>query len=499
MDETLSRRDFLNQCMGGACVAASSISSQIKNVDRPNFLLVLTDNQSWLHCGAMGDPIVKTPGFDSVATSGVLFRYAFAPSPSCTPSRSALLTGQDMWRLGEAGVLHGGFPAELPVFTDLLRDAGYLVGYTGKGWGPGRWNSHGRIVDPVGTAFNKHTVAGTASGIASLDYAKNFEDFLASRGKGQPFFFWFGAREPHRPFPRGLGLQQSKKLSDVPLPAFLPDVETIRSDFLDYYVEIEWLDQHIERMIHYLKQIDEYDNTFIVITSDNGIQMPRGITTLYDYGVRVPLAMAWGKRIRYGDVMDAVVNLIDLAPTFLEVAGIEIPPAMTGRSLMGLLWGKDEGTLYDFTVTGIERHTLCRPGGLPYPSRAIRTHEFLYIRNYEPDRWPAGAPDYKSIPQGYYGDVDRSPTKTWMLEHAENPNVGDVFTLCFGKRPGEELYHVPTDPDQIHNLAQNPAYQEAKAQLAIKLDAYLKKTQDPRSNGQSPWDAYPYYSIEKEL
>lgn len=492
----------MGTCAGGlGLLAMNSVeavgeSTNAPTVSKPNILFVLSDNQSWCHCSVMGDPVVRTPAMDRVARQGILFHQGYAPCPSCTPSRAATLTGQDIWRLEEAGLLWGGFPAKFPVYTDLLRDAGYHVGYTGKGWGPGNWRSHGRTTDPAGEGYNRLRGDDAPPGISRRDYAANFEAFLKDREDGQPFCFWFGAQEPHRPFPEGIGLQEGKKPAAVPVPAFLPDCPVIRNDFLDYYSEIEWFDRHLGRMLDHLEALGELGNTLVVVTSDNGIQMPRGITTLYDHGVHVPLALCWGDRVRANQTSNAFVNLIDLAPTFLDAAGVPVPEQMTGRSLLPLITEGTGEQEREYVVTAIERHTVCRPDNLGYPSRAIRTHEYLYIRNYEPERWPAGAPDFKAAAQGYYGDIDRSPTKAWMMEHAEDPDVRDSFALCFGKRPAEELYYLPDDPDQVNNVAQAPAHEVARKKLAARLEAYLKQTADPRMQGKSPWDQYPYNAIE---
>jgi len=136
---------------------------------------------------------------------------------------------------------------------------------------------------------------------------------------------------------------------------------------------------------------------------------------------------------------------------------------------------------------------LCRPNDVGYPSRAIRTHRWLYIRNYEPDRWPAGGPDFHSPHQDTYGDIDNGPTKTYMMQHKDDPNVAPLFQLAFGKRPAEELYDVRKDPDQIRNLAANPAFAATKKKLRARLKQYQRDTKDPRVAGKSPWDNYPYY------
>lgn len=491
-----TRRAFLGQSLAGMAAATAGMGkARAAARERPNILLVVTDNQSWPHTSAMGDPVVNTPAFDRVAAEGALFPNAFCPSPSCTPSRSSILTGQDMWRLGVGGVLHGGLPAKYPLFTDLLRDAGYRVGYSGKGWGPGRWDQDGRTVNPTGEAYNRRYMPEAPKDIFRHDYAANLADLLADCGEGQPFCFWMGPKEPHRPFAAGYGRETGKDAAAVRVPAFLPDNETIRNDFLDYYAEIEWADRQLARVLELLESKGILDSTLIIVTSDNGIQMPRGITTLYDYGVRVPLAVRWGGRFN-GLKPDALVNLTGLAPTVLEAAGVAVPNQMTGESLLPLLREGGGPAARPYVVTGIERHSLCRPGEVGYPSRALRTKEWLYVRNFAPDRWPAGAPDYTAPAQGVYGDVDNGPTKSWMLEHQDDPEVRPLFERCFGKRPAEELYRVPDDPDQVHNLADAPAHAATLAQLRGMLQKHLKSTGDPRARGEAPWDTYPYYYLK---
>ncbi len=462
---------------------------------RPNFLFAISDDQSWLHTGAMGDPNVETPAFDRIAREGVLFTHAFTAAPSCTPSRSAILTGQSIWRLEDAGVLMGTIPSKFALFPLLLEDAGYETGYTGKAWGPGDWQAGGLERYPTGREFARRTYESIPPGIRNNNYAVNFDDFLAQRQKDMPFFFWYGASEPHRAYDYDAGVKKGKSPETVSVPAFLPDTDEVRRDILDYYVEIEWFDAHLMRMIEALEKTGELDNTIIVVTSDNGMPFPRAKTTLYDWGVRMPMAIRWPEKVPGGRRVDDLVSHADFAPTFLEAAGIPVPDMMTGRSLLNVLTSAKGGRVdpsRDRVFTAIERHTWTRPNGAPYPSRAIRTADYLYIRNYEPDLWPAGDPDLDAEPQSFYGDVDRCPTKTFMLQEPNKRKFAREFDLSFGRRPAEELYKVAEDPGQINNLANHPNYADTHKELSDALAAHLEETGDPRSRGESPWDYYPY-------
>ncbi len=466
-----------------------------QNESRPNILFVLADDQSWLHTGIAGDPMIKTPGFDRVALEGILFQHAFASSPSCTASRSAILSGQDFWRTREAGVLMGAIPPDLKLFSHLLDDEGYHVGYTGKGWAPGNWSYLGLDKDPLVKAYNDELEKEIAYGIDRRNYTANFKAFLDDRPEGSPFFFWFGSTEPHREYQYGVGGKEgglNPELLEV--PEFWPDNEIVRQDILDYYYEIMWYDTHLLGMLHELEVLGELDNTIVIVTSDNGMPFPRAKVNLYDWGTRMPLAIRWGKQIESGRVVDDLVSLTDIAPTILEAANLPVPAEMTGKSLLPILSSAQEGIVdptRDQVFTGLERHTYCRPGGATYPSRAIRTMDYLYIRNFEPDRWPTGGSEFISSNKTTHGDVDACPTKSFILDN--QAVIPDYYDWNFGKRPVEELYDVKNDPAQTNNLAANSEYQQIKDDLAERLTVYLEKTEDPRIAGEDPWKSYIYH------
>jgi arylsulfatase A-like enzyme len=206
--------------------------------------------------------------------------------------------------------------------------------------------------------------------------------------------------------------------------------------------------------------------------------------------------------------MEDFVSLTDLAPTFLEAAGVPVPPDMTGRSLLPLLSSGKSGWIdkgRDCAFFGRERHDSYRlendqPVG--YPMRAMRTDQFLYIRNFKPDRWPNGAPynvedlalaaDYTRHEEAPYRDMDASLTKSWLLAHRAEPEAGRLLELTVGKRPAEELYALAADPDSLRNLAADPFRTEIRRKLAAQLDAVLRKTADPRLTDafdRPPWVA----------
>ncbi len=461
---------------------------------RPNILLMISDDQSWTYTGAAGDPTLRTPAIEALAREGVLFSHAFSVCPICSPSRAAILTGQPIWRLNEAANQAGPLDVELTCYTDLLQVSGYRVGYTGKGWEPGNVALTSRSRNPAGDESNQ---------MGKWNPVANFQVFLDSLPEGTPFCFWWGSHFPHRPFAETLAHEKTVPIDSSAVPPIWPKGPAVIGDVKRYLADVQKFDGEVGRAYEILEARGMLDNTLIVVTSANGMPFPRAKANLYDLGTRMPLVILWRGQIPGGRVVDDFVPLTDLAPTFLEAAGRGAPRGMIGSSLMSMLQSGKSGRVdmaRDFVVTARERHANSRAGSVGYPSRAIRTYDFLYIRNYEPDRWPAGDPPD-------YGDVDSwnlsytSPTKEYMMQYSNDPVVKPLFNLCFEKRPAEELYDLRSDGHEIKNVLAVPPpdgqplgadYEAVRKQLAESLDRYLKQTGDPRATGEKAlWDTYP--------
>lgn len=472
----------------GAATAGVAISllgaSQSLAQERPNILLAISDDQSWLHTSAAGSEWISTPHFDRIAREGVYAQNCHASAPICTPARASLLSGREPWQLEEAMVLLSTFPRHYTVFPEILEQAGYHVGVTDKGWGPGQhWGTAGWPHNPAGPSYSAIKTTPPTTGMSEVDYAANFEAFLDDRAEGQPFCFWYGAKEPHVRYEAGSGLAVGIDPSNVVVPPFLPDTPQVRSDLADYALEIQYFDQHLGLMLQKLEEIGELDNTLIIVTGDNGMPFAHAKGTCYEYGTHVPLAVRWGSRIPPGKQMREVISFTDFAPTILEAAGLPIPPSMSGESFLSILTG--EASRNDtWCVTGRERQNHARDDFLGYPIRALRTERWLYVHNFKPERWPAGKPDL-------YLDVDPLPYKDELIASQDDPAKASFVAWAFGKRPQEELYHIGNDPGCLNNLAADPAHAERLATLRAQLMQHLRDTHDPRAYGYGDiFDSY---------
>ncbi len=469
-------------CLGATALIITGCKKEA--VQRPNILFAIADDWGWPHASIYGDPVVQTPAFDRLAREGVLFNHAYISSPSCTPSRNAILTGQYHWRLGPGANLWSTLDPATPVYPLLLEDAGYKIGRFRKSWGPGDisdWERH-----PAGHDFTK----------------KGFSAFMAERTDDQPFCFFLGSSDPHRPYDRGAGVESGMDLDKIRLFECFPDNEIVRSDVADYYYEVQRFDTLVASAIKILEEYGELENTIIVMTGDHGMPFPRCKSNNYDSGARIPFAVRWGSDIKNpGRVLDDFISTTDLAPTFLELAGVEIPEVMSGQSFVNLLRSSEKGKVdmekRNFVLHGKERHVPGQEedmGG--YPVRAIRTHDYLYIRNFKEKRWPSGTPNYKeaAIPYCWLGDCDNGPTKSYIVDTQNKDEQHQLlYQLAFGKRPAEELYDCKKDPEQLVNVAEDPAYAEIKEKLSAQLMAQLLATEDPRATGGGDdFDEVPY-------
>jgi arylsulfatase A-like enzyme len=514
---TVSRRLVL------IAFALCAQAAKAEEGSRPNILFAFADD--WGRCasiyakldgpGTIND-VVRTPNFDRLAEEGVLFRSAFVSAPSCTPCRSALVSGQHFWRTGRGAILRGAvWDGSQPSFPLLLHDAGYHIGETYKVWSPGTpvdapFGAGRFAYEQAGRRFGQfsQTVTRLVSRGSDIEAAKNalydevrknFDNFLADRQPNQPFCYWFGATNVHRKWEQGSGQALWGIDPDDlkgKMPPFLPDVPEVRQDLADYFGEIAAFDAALGVLRMRLEEIGELDDTLFVVSGDHGPPgFPHGKCNLYDFGARVSLAMRWGGA-KPGRVVDDLISLTDFAPTFLDLAGVDIPEQMTGRSLVSVLTSKRSGQVdpqRTAVFIGRERHVEnARADFAPYPQRALRTHEFLYIINFKPERWPQGDPyrldgdnpptleELTDVTRTTLADEDAGPTKAWLVSRRNDPQWREHFEWAYGKRPGEELYDLQRDPHQTTNVAAAPAYARQRAQLEQQLLNELKRTGDPR-------------------
>jgi N-sulfoglucosamine sulfohydrolase len=465
---------------------------------KPNILIVMGDDISFPHMGAYGTSWINTPGFDRVASQGLLFGNAYTPNAKSSPSRACFLTGRNSWQLEEAANHVPYFPAKFTTFIEALGKNGYYTGYTAKGWAPGvAIDSAGRPRQLTGNPFNDKKLVPPSSGISRIDYAANFEDFLNTRKGDQPFCFWYGSNEPHRDYEYGSGVKRGgKKLEDIPeIYGFWPDNEVVRNDLLDYAFEIEHFDSHLVKMLDILKKRGELDNTIVIVTADNGMPFPRVKGQAYEYSNHMPLAIMWGKGIKQpGRKIFDFISFIDFAPTLLELAGISPEKArmqpMQGRSFSYLFRTGKSGFVdksRDYALVGKERHDVGRPDDKGYPVRGIVKEGFLYLRNFKPGRWPAGNPE-----TGYL-NCDGGPTKSLILTLHRAGISKNYWDMSFGLRSSDELYDIGKDPACINNLANNAGYSSHMQNLMNLMFDELRAQNDPRITGNGDiFDKYPY-------
>jgi arylsulfatase A-like enzyme len=463
-----------------------SLFAQSKN-ERPNILFILADDASFAHFSANGSAWIKTPAFDNIAKNGLLFKKAYTPNAKCGPSRACILTGRNSWQLEELANHNAYWPAKYQSVFEDLKQNGYATGYTGKSWAPGEAGKiNGKAREVTGKAYQSRKLVPPTKEISNTDYENNFKDFLNEKKENEPFAFWFGCWEPHRAYEYGTGAKfglDKNKIDD--LPPFYPDVDSVRNDFLDYAFELQYFDAQITKMLKVLEDKNLLDNTIIIVTSDNGMPFPRIKGQEFEFSNHLPMAVMWKNGIQNpGRKIDDFVSFIDFAPTFLEVAKVPakdvIMMPLQGKSLVNIFKSKLSKNIEanrNHVLIGKERHDVGRPNDEGYPIRGIVKDEFIYLKNFMPDRWPSGNPETG------YANADGSPTKTVIL-NLNRQNLGNEFWLMnFGKRAPEELYNIVSDPYCMNNLVNDAKFKVVKETLKSQLITELKQQKDPRILG----------------
>jgi len=513
----------------------STCSPVDKDKKRPNILFAISDDQSFAHTSFAGCAFINTPAFDRVASEGIYFANCMAGSPGCAPSRSSIVTGRYHWQNEQSGQHASSWLKKHVPFIDLLDANGYATGRTGKGVSPFRYAQSAadtlwRKTDAGGIVYsniqyNEESDERPAKGIRNLNYFENFKYFIENKKADKPFFFWYGASEPHRSFEKDSWKRTTKNLEDVKVPGFFPDDEIIRGDILDYVVEIEWFDLHLQRMLNYLEEIGELENTIVIVTSDNGMAFPRAKANGYEYGIHVPFAVRFPKEFPGGRIVNDPTSFTDIAPTILELTGTSADGMLpiSGKSILKTLKSKKQNTVNSekkYVLSGRERHSSSRYLNWGYPQRMIRSEEFLLIWNMKPERWPAGAPQRivkgtkdelwpifgvdengKHHSDWAYTDIDAAPTKSFIIENKDDEKVKPYFQMAHDKRPEFELFHVKDDPYCLKNLAENTQYSVVESEMKMALLEELEKSKDPRVVGpdKEVFDSYIRYSPMREF
>jgi N-sulfoglucosamine sulfohydrolase len=424
---------------------------------RPNIVWISNEDMS-PRLGAYGDALARTPVLDRLARESVRYTHAFTTAPVCAPSRAAIITGMYQTSIGAQHMrttedrvpeLPGPYLAVPPfyvkAFPEYLRAAGYYT--TNRAKTDYQFGVPFTIWDDLGRNAHWHNRAD----------------------KSQPFFSVFNLEVTHESqiFPSSPARQGKPLVTDpakLQVPPYYPDTPVVRDELARVYDNIADMDGQVGEI---LKQLDEdglADNTIVFYWSDHGDGVPRAKRSLYDSGLRVPLMIRWPKALRStvspGSVRDDLVSFIDLAPTVLALAGLEIPTHLQGRALIG----PGAGPAPDFVFAARDRMDI------EYDMiRSARDARFLYIRNFSPELPYAGHIIYRN---------QSAIMQEWLRLQAEKKLTGPPALWMRTHRPAEELYDTTVDPHQINNLAAEPAHRATLARMRDAVAAWMARIGD---------------------
>lgn len=415
---------------------------------KPNFIVFVADDAAWNDCGPYGNANIKTPNINKLAEEGMVFNHAFLTTSSCSPSRCSILTGRYPHSTG-APELHMPLPAEQLLFAGELQKAGYYTAVAGK-----------YHIGPKRPEFDTF-YGGKPSG------CEHWVEALKNRPKDKPFFLWLAALDPHRNYQPNT-IPEPHNPKDVLVPPYLPDNDSTRKDLALYYDEISRLDSYLGKVMEELKKQEVDENTMVIYMTDNGRPFPRAKTRMYDSGIKTPFIVRWPDQLKKGRT-DALISSIDIAPTFCELAGAEIPETFQGVSFVPVLKNQHAETR-NYIASEHNWHDY------KAHERAIRNHKYLYVRN--------AFPELNASPPA---DAVGSITYQEMIKLYKAGKLNENQLDCFeAPRPAEELYDVVNDPYQLHNLAAKPEYADALNEMRNLLDSWIVEFDDNIPENPTP-------------
>jgi arylsulfatase A-like enzyme len=436
-----------------------SMLHQDSSTEPPNIILIIADDMAWDDCGAYGHTNINTPNIDQLAKEGMRFTNAFLTTSSCSPSRASIITGKYPHQTN-AEQLHWALPPDNVTFVEKLKEVGYWTAQAGK-WHLGEAvKERFHLVAPVGTegfVFDQNQQEKGSEDDGSG--CQQWLNVLSQRPKDKPFFLWLAAVDPHRPYDNTPVNYHT--LEDVRIPVYLPDNKDVRTDFVAYYNEISRLDQYVGKVVDQLDLEGITNNTLILFISDNGRPFPRDKTTLYDGGIKTPWIVKWPSMVQKGTNTDALVSSVDIATTFLSLAGGESPDSFVGYDFSKILMNPGT-TIRQYIYAEDHWHDFEDYG------RAIRSKQFKYIRNYYPD-----------LPNTPPADAFRSITYNSMLQLKKDGLLTETQLATFvSPRPEEELFDMSSDSLELKNLAMDPNYYGVLHEMRLLLNKVREATND---------------------
>jgi N-sulfoglucosamine sulfohydrolase len=449
-------------------VSCQSKKESTPNI-RPNIVLIIADDVSWDDIGPYGHPNIKTPHLNQLAKDGMLFNQAFLTTSSCSPSRTSIISGLYPHST-DAEQLSWPLPENRKTFVQELKTAGYWTGLAGK------YHMGDAVIDdfdvllemqwkdaPIGL---DRRLVGDGSGCD--DWLK----LLKERPKDKPFFTWLASFDAHRPFYEGISDNPYSK-DDVIIPPYIPTTEAVKKDFALYYDEITRMDDYVGKVVAELDAQGVSENTIILFISDNGRAFPRDKTTLYDGGIKTPWIIKWPSTIKGGSINNHLISSVDIAPTFMRAAGLEPVSEFEGVDFLPLL-GDNPKPIRDEIYAEDHFHDF------EDYTRAIRTKQYKYIKNFYPD-----------LPNTPSADIIRDLSWESMVEEYKKGTLNEAQLRCFEiPRDKEELYDVSIDPYELNNLALNTDYTEALEDMRFRLNRIRETTKDFLPSERTPDDFF---------
>lgn len=454
-------------------VTAAAGRAQTPPPRAPNILLVISDDQSAAFVGCYGDKQIKTPNLDRFAGEGMRFDRAYVASPQCVPSRAAFMTGRSPVAIGMTR-FSAPLPRDIAAFPELLRaGGGYFMGICGR-----TYHLDGsRLPDESKAVFDRHNLRTFAERVDFLHAGSQAQvpaqmnAFFDRLPGNKPFFLQVGFNDPHRPLDKN-AIPQPHDAKKLVLPPFMPDTPALREDLARYYDEVARLDGQFGRVLQILDERGLAKNTLIVFIGDNGGALLRGKGTLNELGIRVPLLVRWPGVIKPG-ASAALVSGEDLAPTFLQAAGLPVPKEMTGRSFLPILRGggpspDEPQRRYVFSERGAHGSALPSNTNAFDLGRCVvsPTHKLIY----------------NALWQLPYAPVDFLGDPFWKEIQAMNKDgklAPELSRLYFpSARPMFELYDLARDPHEMNNLAGKPEHAAVERELKAALQEWMILSRD---------------------